>query len=193
VTFRGAATHAGATPMGLRRDALAGAAQWMAELERAARESPSGTSVGTVGVIRALPGAINVVPGTVALDVDVRDSDRAARDGVVARALAAADAIAAERGLEVEVAQIVEDVPVPCDDRVVAAVESACATLGVDGRRMISGAYHDAMIMGTRLPIGMVFVPSRGGVSHHPDEFTEPADLDRGVAVLAEALATLAR
>ena len=83
LTFRGAATHAGATPMGLRRDALAGAAEAMVALERAARESPSGTTVGTVGVLRARPGAINVVPGEVELDVDVRDSDLAAREQVV--------------------------------------------------------------------------------------------------------------
>ena len=84
LTFRGAATHAGATPMALRRDALAGAAEAMVALERAARESPSGTTVGTVGVVRARPGAINVVPGEVELDVDVRDSDLAAREQVVA-------------------------------------------------------------------------------------------------------------
>ena len=75
LTFRGAATHAGATPMHLRRDALAGAAEAMVALERITRESPSGTTVGTVGVVRALPGAINVVPGAVELDVDVRDTD----------------------------------------------------------------------------------------------------------------------
>ena len=90
LTFRGAATHAGATPMGLRRDALAGAAEAMVALERAARESPSGTTVGTVGVVRARPGAINVVPGEVELDVDVRDSDLAAREQVVQAIVAAA-------------------------------------------------------------------------------------------------------
>ena len=97
LTLRGAATHAGATPMELRRDALAGAAEVMGELERIARASPSGTTVGTVGVIRARPGAINVVPGEVELDVDVRDSDLAAREQVVDGRRAAARAIAARR------------------------------------------------------------------------------------------------
>ena len=116
LTFRGAATHAGATPMGLRRDALAGAAEAMVALERAARESPSGTTVGTVGVVRARPGAINVVPGEVELDVDVRDSDLAAREQVVQAIVAAAREIGARRDLDVEVTPIVEDVPVTCDD-----------------------------------------------------------------------------
>jgi ureidoglycolate amidohydrolase len=192
LTLRGAATHAGATPMRLRRDALAGAAEAMLALERIARESPSGTTVATVGVVRARPGAINVVPGEVELDVDVRDSELPAREQVVAAALAAAREIAGRRRLELEVAPIVEDAPVACDARVVEAAEAAVRELGLPFRRMISGAYHDAMVMGSRVPIGMIFVPSAGGISHHPDEHTEPADLERGVQVLAGTLARLA-
>ena len=96
------------------------------------------------------------------------------------------------RGLELAVATIVEDAPVACDPRVVAAAADAARELGLPFRRMISGAYHDAMIMGARVPIGMIFVPSAGGISHHPDEFTDPADLERGVRVLAGTLARLA-
>jgi hydantoinase/carbamoylase family amidase len=192
LTLRGAATHAGATPMALRRDALAGAAEVMLVLERLAAQSPSGTTVGTVGVLRALPGAINVVPGEVELDVDVRDSDLAAREQVVAAILAAAGEIAERRGLSLDVTPIVEDVPVACDPRVVEAAEAACRELGLAHRMMTSGAYHDAMILGRGVPIGMVFVPSAGGVSHHPDEYTAPEDLERGVQVLAGTLARLA-
>jgi ureidoglycolate amidohydrolase len=192
LTFRGAATHAGATPMALRRDALAGAAEAIVAVERIARESPSGSTVGTVGVIRARPGAINVVPGEVELDVDVRDTDLGAREQVVADAVAAAGAIAERRGLELERAEIVADVPVACDPGVIEAAAGAAEALGLPYRRMTSGAYHDAMIMGARVPIGMIFVPSRGGVSHHPDEFTAPEELERGVQVLAGTLARLA-
>jgi len=192
LTLRGAATHSGATPMRLRRDALAGAAEAMTALERIARESPSGTTVGTVGVIRVRPGAINVVPGEVELDVDVRDSDHAARAQDVDAVVEAARAIAGRRRLELEVAPIVEDVPVQCDPRVVAAAAEAAHALGLPHRRMISGAYHDAMIMGARVPIGMIFVPSAGGISHHPDEFTDAEDVERGVRVLAGTLARLA-
>ncbi len=192
LTLRGAATHAGATPMRLRRDALAGAAEAIGLLERLARESTSGTTVGTVGVLRVRPGAINVVPGEAELDVDVRDSDLPARTQVVDALLAGAREIAARRGLELELTPIVEDTPVACEPLVVDAAEAAARELGLPFRRMTSGAYHDAMVMGSRVPIGMIFVPSVGGVSHHPDEYTEPADLDRGVRVLAGTLARLA-
>jgi acetylornithine deacetylase/succinyl-diaminopimelate desuccinylase-like protein len=132
------------------------------------------------------------VPGEVELDLDVRDSDLGARERVVASIVDAAREIAARRGLELEVTPIVEDVPVTCDERVVAAAEAACRDLELPYRRMTSGAYHDAMIMGRRIPIGMIFVPSVAGVSHHPDELTASDDLDRGVRVLAGTLARLA-
>ncbi len=192
LTLRGAATHAGATPMRLRHDALAGAAEAITLLERLARESASGTTVGTVGVLRVRPGAINVVPGEVEMDVDVRDSDLPARTQVVDALLAGAREIAARRGLELEVTPIVEDTPVACEPLVVDAAEAAARELGLPFRRMTSGAYHDAMVLGSRVPIGMIFVPSVGGISHHPDEYTEPADLERGVRVLAGTLARLA-
>jgi len=192
LTFQGAATHAGATPMALRHDALVGAAEAIIAIERIATGSTSGTTVGTVGVVRARPGAINVVPGTVSLDVDVRDSDADAREAVVSEIVATAQAIGAARELDVTVEEIVVDTPVDCAPTVVHAAAAACDALGLTGRRMISGAYHDAMIMGRRVPVGMIFVPSRGGVSHHPDEYTAPEQLDQGVAVLARTLERLA-
>jgi len=191
LAFHGAATHSGATPMALRRDALAGAAEAMVELERLARESPSGTTVGTVGVLRLQPGAINVVPGDVELDVDVRDSNRDAREAVVEGLVAAARAIAERRDLTVDVTPIVQDTPVICSPLIVDAAAEACAELGLSHRRMISGAYHDAMILAARVPVGMVFVPSRGGVSHHPDEYTPPEQVAQGVEVLAGVLRRL--
>jgi hydantoinase/carbamoylase family amidase len=192
LTLRGAATHAGATPMRLRRDALAGAAEAMVAIERLALESPSGTTVATVGVVRARPGAINVVPGEVELDLDVRDSDRAAREHVLDAILAEAAALAERRGLTLDVTPIVEDEPVACSPRVVEAATAACEQLGLPHRAMTSGAYHDAMILGRTMEVGMIFVPSAGGISHHPDEHTDPADVDRGVQVLAATLARLA-
>jgi ureidoglycolate amidohydrolase len=192
VTLRGAATHSGATPMRLRRDALAGAAEAMVELERLALNSPSGTTVCTVGVLRARPGAINVVPGEVELDVDVRDSDLAAREQTIDDFLAAAGEIAERRNLELEVTPIVQDTPAPCAPLVVDAAVAACEELALPFRRMISGAYHDAMVLAAEVPIGMLFVPSVKGISHHPDEHTDPADIDRGVDVLAGTLRRLA-
>jgi len=192
LTFTGAATHAGATPMDLRRDALVGAAEAIVAIERAARASSSGTTVGTVGVVGAHPGAINVVPGTATLDVDVRDSDLAAREQTVQAILDASHAIAVARDLTLDVAEIVSDTPVACDPIIIDAAVAATESLDYAYRRMTSGAYHDAMIMGRRVPVGMIFVPSRGGVSHHPDEYTAPEQLDQGVAVLAGTLERLA-
>ena len=109
--LRGVANHAGATPMTLRHDALAGAAELIFALEKLARDSPSGTTVGTVGVIRALPGAINVVPGDVVVEVDVRDSDLAARKAVVDTLLVVAEKLCERRGLTLEIETIAEDRP----------------------------------------------------------------------------------
>ena len=102
-----------------------------------------------------------------------------------------ARAIAERRDLTVEVTPIVEDAPVTCDPLIVEAAVQACEELGLRHRRMISGAYHDAMILAARVPVGMVFVPSRGGVSHHPDEYTPPEQLRDGVRVLEGVLARL--
>jgi hydantoinase/carbamoylase family amidase len=189
--LRGVATHAGATPMTLRHDALAGSAEVMMVLERMAVGSRSGTTVGTVGVLRVRPGAINVVPGEVELDVDIRDSDLEAREAVVEELLAAARKIAERRGLCVEIQPLVQDTPVQCSPDVIAATVQACDELALAFRRMVSGAYHDAMILGAVVPVGMVFVPSRGGISHHPDEYTEPRQLEAGVRVLSRVLGRL--
>ncbi len=192
VLLHGAAMHAGATPMNLRRDALAGAAEAMVELERLAGTSPSGTTVATVGVLRARPGAINVIPGEVEIEVDVRDSDEAVRTQVVEDFLAAIGAIASRRGLELSHEVIARHAPAACDEPIVGAVRRACTDLGVDFLEMASGAYHDAMVLNSVMPTGMIFVPSVGGISHSPLEYTDPGDISRGVDVLARALAHLA-
>jgi ureidoglycolate amidohydrolase len=190
--MRGVPNHAGATPMTLRHDALAGAAELILVLEKLAQDSPSGTTVGTIGVIRALPGAINVVPGDVTVEVDVRDSDLAARKAVVDTLLVVAEKICEVRGLTLEIETIAEDHPAHSSELVIGAAQAACDALGLAYRKMISGAYHDAMVLGSHVPIGMIFVPSAGGISHHPDEYTSPIQIDAGVDVLTGVLARLA-
>lgn len=192
IALTGKARHAGSTPMGLRADALTGAAEVVLAVERLARESPSGTTVGTVGVLEVSPGAVNVIPGQVTLDVDVRDVELGPREAVIDTLRSEVAAIALRRGLRVEVTQMVFDEPAPCDPRIVATVREACAELGAPYLDMPSGAYHDAMVLGAEVPIGMIFVPSRDGLSHHPDEYTAPEQLDVGVAVLAGTLRRLA-
>lgn len=192
VRITGVAAHAGATPMTLRRDAFAGAVEASAELERLARESPSGSTVATVGVVRVGPGAINVIPGEVELHVDIRDYDLSARVAVVGAFRAALDKIAGRRGLTVTVDTITHDEPAVCSPIVVDAVRGACSEIGQPYLDVISGAYHDAMVLGAQVPIGMIFVPSAGGISHSPLEFTAPADIECGVRVLAATLRRLA-
>jgi hydantoinase/carbamoylase family amidase len=192
VRITGAPAHAGATPMALRRDAFAGAAEAAVELERLARTSPSGSTVATIGVVNVQPGAINVIPGEVELQVDVRDVDLEARTAVVDGFVGALDEIAARRGLEVAVETITLDRPAICSPVVVEAVRGACEELGEPFLDVISGAYHDAMVLGAHVPMGMIFVPSVGGISHSPLELTSAEDIDRGVRVLAATLRRLA-
>ena len=192
VTLTGEARHAGSTPMALRLDALGGAAEVILAVERLARESASGTTVGTVGTVAVEPGAVNVIPGAVTLDIDVRDVVLDAREEVVRAIHAATDEISARRGLSAALRDVVFDRPAPCDPQIVATVRAVCDELGTPYLDMASGAYHDAMVLGARVPIGMIFVPSRAGLSHHPDEYTAPAQLDLGVKVLAGTLAKLA-
>lgn len=192
VVLTGEAMHAGATPMRLRTDALAGAAEAVLELERLALASSTGTTVGTVGVLRVAPGAVNVIPGAVEMDIDVRDSDGPARERVVEAISGRLRELAQRRGLTVTIETITLDEPAACSPVVIEAVRGACDELAVDAIDMISGAYHDAMVLGAQVPMGMIFVPSVRGLSHHPDEYTDPADIDRGVAVLAGTLARLA-
>jgi ureidoglycolate amidohydrolase len=192
VSLEGSPMHAGATPMRLRRDALVGAAEAVLELERLALASVSGTTVGTVGVMRVSPSAVNVIPGRVEMDIDVRDSDLAARESVIDALRAKLTELSARRELTVSIETLARDEPAACSPIVTRAVAAACEELEVKAIEMISGAYHDAMVLGSQVPIGMIFVPSAGGLSHHPDEYTAPAEIDRGVEVLAGTLARLA-
>jgi acetylornithine deacetylase/succinyl-diaminopimelate desuccinylase-like protein len=110
----------------------------------------------------------------------------------VAAITAHLEELAQRRDLQLTIETITRDEPAACSPVVVEAVRQACAELQVAAIDMISGAYHDAMVLGSRVAMGMIFVPSAGGLSHHPDEYTAPEDLDRGVAVLAGTLARLA-
>jgi hydantoinase/carbamoylase family amidase len=192
VTFTGMARHSGSTPMALRRDALAAASEIVLAVERLARESASGTTVGTVGVLRAEPGAVNVIPGRVTIDIDIRDSDLAARTQVIDATSAAIEEVSSRRQIAVELETTVRDEPAACAPHIIEAVRDACEAQAITYRVMTSGAYHDAMVLGAKLPIGMIFVPSRDGLSHHPDEYTASYELELGVRVLAGALRTLA-
>ncbi len=170
--FRGHANHAGTTPMHLRHDALAGAADWICWVERHANGTPA--LVATVGHIEALPGAGNVIPGEVQVSLDVRHASDDVRGNAVSRLLQAAHEIATGRNLQVQYESKLEQPAVACD----AALTDTLAEAVGSAHRMVSGAGHDAMILAQRVPVAMLFVRSPGGISHHPDEHVYPDDID---------------
>lgn len=168
VSFRGRANHAGTTPMHLRHDAVAAAAEWILAVEREAR--PTSGLVATVGQVEALPGASNVIPGEARASLDVRHASDAQRTAGVDRILSAARDIAQRRGLKFECSARQDQQAVACDPNLVLAMEKAVARAGFPVQRMTSGAGHDAMILAQKAPVAMLFLRSPGGISHHPDE-----------------------
>ena len=192
ITLDGEGGHAGTVLMPDRHDALCGAAEVILAVEAAAKGSGSPDSVATVGTCRVSPGAVNGIPSRVVLEVDIRDVDPAPRDRVVAQARAAAESVAAARGLQVQVETLNLDPPARCGPAIVAAVEATCRDLAIPALAMVSRAYHDALFMARIAPMGMIFIPSFGGYSHRPEEYSSPEQIARGVAVLAGTLARLA-
>lgn len=192
VELSGAGGHAGAVLMAERHDPLVAAAEVVQAVDRLARASGSPDTVGTVGLLTLEPGAVNSIPRRVRMDIDVRDVDRARRDGVLEAVRAAARDAAASRGVTHADEILNADGPATSDPAVLAAVEEACGELGLASTRMVSRAYHDAVFMAQVCPAAMIFVPSAGGISHRPDEYSSPQEVVRGAEVLAGALARMA-
>jgi N-carbamoyl-L-amino-acid hydrolase len=193
VTIEGKANHAGTTPMNRRRDALLAAAELALAVNRVATTT-AGTQVATVGRIRAEPGAPNVIPGRVEMSLEIRDLAAEKMRSVFEDVQAEAKRIAEARSTPIRFAEVdVALEPAPTDERLRKIVEEAAASLGLSHRRMPSGAGHDAQEMARVAPIAMIFVPSRGGISHAPDEFTEPADIANGADVLLRTLLAIDR
>jgi allantoate deiminase len=182
LTITGVAGHAGTVPMSLRHDALSAAAEYVVAVEQRARNTPN--LVATVGQLRVEPGASNVIPGRVALSLDVRHLDNPAREAAVADLRAQAEAIAGRRGVSLEW-QLVSDQPsIECSPRLTMLQGDVVAAAGHTVAILSSGAGHDAVMMATLTEIAMFFVRCKGGVSHSPAESVALED----VAVAIEAL-----
>ena len=192
IVLDGEGGHAGTVLMPDRRDALCGAAELILAVEGAARGSGSPDSVATVGVCRVAPGAVNSIPSRATLEVDIRDVDPGPRDRVVEQVREAVARVAEARGLRAEVETLNLDPPARCGPAIVEGIEAACRDLGLPFLSMVSRAYHDALFMARVAPTGMIFIPSQGGFSHRPEEYSTPEEIARGVAVLAGTLARLA-
>jgi len=192
IDIEGEGGHAGAVLMPYRCDAFLTAAEVALAVEAAAKGSGAIDTVGTVGVCEIFPGAVNSIPSRVRMLVDVRDIDLARRDRVLEAIQRRAMAIAAGRlaGLCTEILNA--DAPAEASPLVVDALRRASAEQGLRYRTMVSRAYHDSLFMARIARTGMLFIPCRDGVSHRPDEYAAPWDIENGVRVLAAALARLA-
>ncbi len=182
VVFRGQANHAGTTPMAQRDDALLKAAPLVLDVERVAREL--GT-VGTVGTFVVEPGASNVIPGRVELSFEIRSLDDGLLDQAEQRLLIAAG----DRGGQAR--RVSSKAPVRSAKQVVSALEVACEQLGHEYRLLPSGAGHDAMCMAAITESAMLFIPSRNGISHAPEEYSTPEQCVTGAEVLLAGLLEL--
>ena len=192
VDLTGQGGHAGTVLMPDRHDPSLAAAETMLAVERAARATGSRDTVATCGLVQVSPGAVNSIPRQVRLEIDVRDVDQARRDSVLAVIHTAAQEAAARRGCGWTEQILNADPPAVCAPPIVAAIEQAAAGLGLPCQRMISRAYHDSLFMAQVCPTAMIFVPSKEGISHRPDEYTAPEEITRGVQVLAGTLDLLA-
>lgn len=186
VTFRGAPNHAGTTPMELRRDAGVAAGRLLHALPGLLRAADAGM-VGNIGLVELLPGAPNVVPGEARLVLELRSLHPASVERAAGLVRAEAAAAASETGCSVQMLVRSSMPPSPMSPEAIGAVEAACRASGRTWRRMVSGAGHDAHALAARVPAGMIFVPSTGGVSHSPLETTPDAHLVAGAQVLLEA------
>jgi allantoate deiminase len=190
VTFAGLAGHAGTTPMALRRDALAGAAEFILEVETLARARPP--LVATVGWISAHPGTTNVIPGSVELSLDVRHPLNPKRRAAYADLCRVARGIAGRRGLRFSVKATQDNGSTTCSGSLTALLERSVRACQATSLALPSGAGHDAVILSSLAPVAMLFVRCRKGLSHHPDEYVHPRDLATALAVVVDFLTRMA-
>ena len=193
VTIEGVPNHAGTTPMNRRRDAMLSAAEFALAVNRVATSMP-GRQVATVGRIRAEPGAPNVIPGKVVLSLEIRDLDAAKMTTVYEAIHAEADKIAQARQTPFTFTQLkVSSEPAPTDKRLQQIIAKAASSLKLSSKAMPSGAGHDAQEIAHIAPTGMIFVPSVGGISHAPKEFTSQQDMANGANVLLQTVLAIDR
>ena len=188
----GVANHAGTTPMADRQDAMIAAAQLTLAVREAVIRKP-GRQVGTVGKIELTPNAPNVVPGAATLIIEVRDLSTATLDGIAEEIRARAASIAVETKTAIHITPASTNPPAFADTAVQDVVERAAQSLNLSTVRMPSGAGHDAQMMAQLTPMGMIFVPSIGGISHSPKELTRWEDCANGANVLLQSVLSLDR
>lgn len=192
VSLHGEANHAGTTPMELRNDAFMGLADFAHEIPRVLEENGGPRSRATIGRAQILPGSANTVPGHVEFSLDVRDTDKEILDDLHDAFRRALSAIARRRNLMFDFEVLSKIDPVKCNPDIVRILTEDSAAMDLSSQLMPSGAAHDAQIMGRYVPMGMVFVPSRKGISHSPAEWTDWADIEAGANLVLHSLLRIA-
>ncbi|MGB5372039.1 MAG: Zn-dependent hydrolase [Flavobacteriaceae bacterium] len=191
VIFTGFANHAGTTPMNARQDALLAAAKFIVAVNEITN-SFEGRQVGTVGRIKAEPGAPNVIPGKVVTSLEIRDLSSEVIEKVFQAISAKSKEIEVESKVSIEILSLDTTAnPALMDSSIQAEIKNSATRLGLSTRFMPSGAGHDAQDMALIAPTGMIFVPSKGGISHSPKEYTSPNDMANGANVLLTTILSL--
>lgn len=192
VEVKGCQSHAGGTDMADRRDAYAAGCEMALLLEKLARECPSEYNTATIGKVEVFPGAVNVIPGLMRFWVDIRDCNMDTKQKLIEEWKKGAEAIAEMRGVELTVMEENHDVPLTCDESIVEKLRLICEEKGLPYGFHISGPYHDTLFTGRFTRAAMIFVPSKNGISHSPEEWTDYEELATGTDVLARILLQLA-
>jgi len=183
VKVEGRADHAGTTPMEMRKDALSSAAEVISEIKNYALEAGNGT-VATVGTLAVKPGAANIVPAEVEFSVDIRSKKLNCIKEVRAKIDQALADIKSEYAVDYSVQNMLMVEPVELSQQIFNTFKSESKRLGFNSKEMISGAGHDAMIMSAITDVGLIFVPSKDGRSHTPEEWTDYEDLQKGIELI---------
>ncbi|MGI8966966.1 MAG: M20 family metallo-hydrolase [Limisphaerales bacterium] len=192
IQLNGIGGHAGAVLMPERRDALLAGAEIALAVEQAVLTSGSHDTVGTTGVFRIEPGAVNSIPCRAWLEIDLRNTQISTRDAALKKVEHSIAEICERRKIIFELEKLNMDAPAICDSNLVQTVVDSCNELNLPVKKIISRAYHDSLFMAQICPTTMIFIPSRDGVSHRPDEYSSPEQIKNGVVVLAQTLAQLA-
>lgn len=191
VSVFGTQEHAGATPMNMRKDAMSAAAEIILGLESLARNAKDHSTVATVGRVTVLPGSTNVIPGQVDFTIDIRSADMEDKTVLVERLEAIVRCVEETRAVKVKMEIVSCDTPADADPNIIKVIRDVCGERNQEYDLMVSGAYHDSMFVSKFAPFGMIFVPSKNGISHHIDEWTDFEDIAKGTDILAETLLRL--
>jgi len=191
ITIEGVSNHAGATPMNLRNDALCGAAEIILNAERIASEN--GTSVATVGLVETLPGKTNIIPGKVKMTLDIRDKNDVVLNEIADKIIKSIETACNSRKLNYNIKHASYTKPVLLSKKIAKIIEKAAKSQGIETLRMVSGAVHDSSVVAELTDVGMIFVPSKNGRSHCPEEYTDIEYIEMAANILLQSVIELSK